>query len=85
MHEADYAEFGKDLFKKRYRVNKEDCIGCKACIRSGCPSISMTALDTAGDGAKKKSCIDKDSCVGCGVCAQICPKGAIVLSQGEKL
>ena len=66
----DKAEF-EGAFQSRYRVDRELCIGCKACLRSGCPAI---AFDFAG----KKSGIDPDQCVGCGVCAQICPKSAIV-------
>ncbi len=66
----DNAEFA-GAFQSRYRVDRETCIGCKACLRSGCPAVSF-------DSAAKKSGIDPDQCVGCGVCAQICPKSAIV-------
>ena len=49
-------------------VNADKCIGCKACMRIGCPSISFR------DG---KAVIDHTTCVGCGVCQQMCPKDAI--------
>lgn len=67
----DKEEF-KGAFSAKYHVDPELCIGCKACIRSGCPAISFDTLT-------KKSGIDRNQCVGCGVCAQICPKSAIGL------
>ena len=48
-------------------VNTEKCIGCKSCMKIGCPAISMK------DG---KAHIDETLCVGCGVCEQLCPVGA---------
>ena len=49
-------------------VDREKCIGCKKCLKVGCPAVSIR------DG---KSSIDPDQCVGCTVCAQVCPVGAI--------
>ena len=49
-------------------VNEDKCIGCKSCMRIGCPAISMK------DG---KALIDATLCTGCGVCKQLCPKDAI--------
>ena len=48
-------------------VNKDKCIGCKSCMKIGCPAISMK------DG---KAHVDFTQCVGCGVCEQLCPVGA---------
>ncbi len=59
-------------FKNFCTVNTEKCIGCKKCLKSGCPALAF-------DISNKKSGILKDSCVGCGVCLQICPKQAIEL------
>lgn len=67
--QEDKEEF-KGAFTEKYEVHEDDCIGCKMCIRSGCPAISF-------DKDKKKSHIDINQCVGCSVCAQICPKQAI--------
>ena len=44
-------------------VEAEKCIGCRSCMRLGCPAISMK---------DKKAVIDATQCVGCGVCAQLC-------------
>ncbi len=49
-------------------VNQEKCVGCKMCMKIGCPAISMK------DG---KSQIDFTQCVGCGVCQQLCKPNAI--------
>ncbi|MDU1538902.1 MAG: indolepyruvate ferredoxin oxidoreductase subunit alpha [Paeniclostridium sordellii] len=70
----DKKEF-EGVFKEKCGVDKKLCIGCKLCIKSGCPSISF-------DKENKKAFIDKTSCVGCEVCSQICPKQAIY--KGDK-
>lgn len=57
-------------FTKKMAVNTDKCIGCKMCMKSGCPAISY-------DGENKKAKIDDIQCVGCGVCSQLCPKDAI--------
>ncbi|WP_446425480.1 indolepyruvate ferredoxin oxidoreductase subunit alpha [Mailhella sp.] len=49
-------------------VDREACKSCKACMRIGCPAISMT------DG---KALIDATLCTSCGVCAQLCKFGAL--------
>lgn len=66
----DKSEF-ECLFTEKYIVDETKCIGCKICLKSGCPAISFHE-DT------KKSHIDKNACVGCGVCSQVCPKQAIL-------
>ena len=48
-------------------VNKDKCIGCKSCMKIGCPAISMK---------EGKAHVDFTQCVGCGVCEQLCPVGA---------
>ena len=45
------------------KVNTDKCIGCKSCMRIGCPAISVI------DGKVK---IDNTLCAGCGVCSQMC-------------
>ena len=50
------------------RISADKCIGCKSCMKIGCPAISFR------DG---KAVIDHTTCVGCGVCQQLCPVSAI--------
>jgi indolepyruvate ferredoxin oxidoreductase alpha subunit len=66
---ADKEEF-KDVFTDKYRVNHDLCIGCKLCLKTGCPSLRFDR-DTG------KVSVESAGCVGCGVCAQVCPKQAI--------
>ena len=51
------------------KVDNDKCVGCKQCLKIGCPAISMH------DG---KSVIDHTQCVGCGICTEMCKLGAIV-------
>lgn len=57
-------------FKPALKVDESKCVGCKICLKLGCPAISF-------DQAKKKSRIDPMFCIGCEVCASLCPKGAM--------
>ncbi len=50
------------------KINAEKCKFCKACMKIGCPAISMA------DGKAK---IDNTLCVGCNLCSQMCKFGAI--------
>ena len=69
----DKAEF-PGMFSKKDAVDPAKCIGCRLCLKSGCPALSF-------DKAAKKAVIDREQCLGCGVCAQICPKEAISESR----
>jgi indolepyruvate ferredoxin oxidoreductase alpha subunit len=68
--EEDFETY-EDMWKTKDIVLQDKCVGCKACLRSGCPSLVF-------DADKKKVSIDANTCVGCDVCAQICPFDAIV-------
>ena len=48
-------------------VNGEKCVGCKSCMKFGCPAISIK---------EKKAVVDPTLCVGCDVCKQLCRFGA---------
>ena len=49
------------------KVNPDKCVGCKMCMKIGCPAISIK-------GGKAK--VDETLCVGCGVCTQMCAVNA---------
>lgn len=53
-------------------VDTSKCVGCKSCMKIGCPAISMK------DG---KAYVDTTQCVGCKVCSQLCPVGAFGQTQ----
>lgn len=77
MDAAERQEFGNP-FTARLKVDDGACVGCKLCIRSGCPAISMNK-------EKNKAEISEQQCVGCTVCAQICPKSAIAEMKQERV
>jgi indolepyruvate ferredoxin oxidoreductase alpha subunit len=66
--DLDKKEF--DVQRKLYKVNPEECRGCKLCIKTGCPALEF-------DIKSNKAIIDENMCVGCSVCAQACPFDAI--------
>ena len=59
--------------KPPVKVNEDKCVGCKMCMKLGCPAISMK---------DKKAHVDFTQCVGCDVCTQLCKVGAI--EKGER-
>ncbi|MCQ2453204.1 MAG: thiamine pyrophosphate-dependent enzyme, partial [Clostridia bacterium] len=44
-------------------ADNDKCVGCKNCMRLGCPAISIK---------NGKAAVDATLCVGCGVCTQMC-------------
>ena len=54
--------------KASLAVEQDKCVGCKACMKIGCPAVSMV------DGKAK---VDNTLCTGCGVCAQLCKFDAL--------
>ena len=49
--------------KAPLKVNTDKCVGCKSCMRIGCPAVSIK---------NGKASVDTTLCVGCGVCSQMC-------------
>lgn len=74
--QQDLEEFSNP-FKSKCEVDAESCIGCKLCMKTGCPAISFNK-------ESKSAQIDKNQCVGCNVCSQVCPKDAIVNTATSK-
>ena len=60
--------------KKPIIANSDKCVGCKACMKIGCPAISIV---------DKKARIDNTLCTGCGVCAQLCKFGALTAAKED--
>lgn len=54
--------------KPALKVDTDKCKSCKACLKIGCPAISMQ---------NGKACIDHTQCVGCGICTEMCHFDAI--------
>lgn len=54
--------------KAPLKVETEKCVGCKMCLKIGCPAISVIG---------RKCVIDHTQCVGCGICRDMCTANAI--------
>ena len=54
--------------KPPVKVDPDKCRSCKACMKIGCPAVSMST---------GKAKIDPTLCVGCGLCGQMCKFDAI--------
>ncbi len=61
--------------KPALTVDIEKCRNCKACMKLGCPAISMK---------NDKAAVDATLCVGCGVCQQLCVFDALVGQEVSK-
>lgn len=57
------------------RVDRDTCIGCKTCLRTGCPALRYET-------DSRKAHISQADCVGCTVCLQVCPVQAIAAEEG---
>ncbi|MDO4330910.1 MAG: indolepyruvate ferredoxin oxidoreductase subunit alpha [Lachnospiraceae bacterium] len=60
------------IHKAPLKVDQEKCVGCKSCMRIGCPAISVR---------NGKAVIDTTLCIGCQVCTQMCKLDALVSGE----
>lgn len=60
--------------KPSLRVDTGKCVGCKSCMKIGCPAISIKG---------GKAHVDETLCVGCGVCTQMCKVSAFTSTEKE--
>ncbi|HPG92318.1 MAG TPA: thiamine pyrophosphate-dependent enzyme, partial [Clostridia bacterium] len=67
MSQRDQEQY-PEAYKIKYEIDPNKCVGCKLCLKSGCPALHLN---------KGKAEIDKSMCVGCGICYQICKVNAI--------
>ncbi len=71
--------------ESRLKINaSERCILCRLCVRA-CEEIGTSAIAAILRGTEKRISTPFDSastvCIGCAACANICPTGAIELSE----
>lgn len=63
------------VHKPPIKVDKDKCVGCKACMKIGCPAISVR---------NGKVEIDETLCIGCKVCSQMCKFKALPQKDEEE-
>ena len=64
----------KAVIKKPLVIDPDKCKSCKACMKIGCPAISINK-------ETKKAGIDDTLCVGCELCTKMCKFGAIEIKD----
>jgi indolepyruvate ferredoxin oxidoreductase alpha subunit len=81
LSRRERAELGKPLI-----VSADLCMGCRTCLRLGCPAVEWVKEDGTGPQGKKRkgrASIERFLCNGCTLCAQVCKFGAIKETDGE--
>lgn len=68
--------------ERTFQVLDEECSGCAACLKVGCPAISVTRreVETLKNGRQRSLAyvtIDSAACNGCNLCVQTCGYDAI--------
>lgn len=72
-HPCVISERRSKVNRGHYNVMRDLCIGCKACVKFGCPAIEL----------RGGLALINDLCSGCGICSQLCPVAAIVREGKE--
>ena len=62
------------VHKPPIKVDTDKCVGCKMCMKIGCPAISVR---------DNEAVIDTTLCIGCEVCTQMCKFGALCPAAKE--
>jgi indolepyruvate ferredoxin oxidoreductase alpha subunit len=76
----------KTGLEKPFSVEADLCLGCRACLRLGCPAVKWIKEDGVGPQGKKRkgrAAIESFLCNGCTLCAQVCKCGAIKETDGK--
>ena len=74
ISKRECALLDKSKWEKPVYIDKDTCIGCKTCLKLGCPAL-------VNDGDKVR--VDASLCVGCGLCVSVCPTQAIKTGENE--
>ncbi|MBC8367468.1 indolepyruvate ferredoxin oxidoreductase subunit alpha [bacterium] len=81
LAEAPCALMPYKIKETPYEIIEDACTGCRLCLQTGCPSISLTGTLTAE--GRQRAVIDTETCTGCGLCPQTCNDHAIMLVSEE--
>ena len=76
----------KTGLEKPFSVDADLCVGCRTCLRLGCPAVKWIKEDGTGPQGKKRkgrAAIESFLCNGCTLCAQVCKCGAIKETDGK--
>ncbi|MBI5569285.1 MAG: indolepyruvate ferredoxin oxidoreductase subunit alpha [Desulfomonile tiedjei] len=70
---------GRVLPDKPLHIKADVCLGCKACINTGCPALEFVKIEEPAEGDKRKGYtrINEALCVGCRTCFEVCKNDAI--------
>ncbi|MEA1923542.1 MAG: thiamine pyrophosphate-dependent enzyme [Pseudomonadota bacterium] len=67
----------RQLTTLQISISDDDCTGCGYCLKAfECPALVVKANDP-----ENRVTIDQVTCVGCGQCLDICPQGAIKITD----
>ena len=72
ISKRECALLDKSKWEPACYITSDTCIGCKRCLKLGCPAL-------VNDGKKVK--VDPTLCVGCGLCIDVCPTKSIHRGQ----